>query len=431
TLRVRNANNCISKDSVVTINLAPTSPSLPKVIIQQPTDCANPIGSIIFDNITSLSFSIDGGLTYFNSPIFNNIGLGNYRLRVKNDNGCISKDSIVSISQNNLQINLPLVTISQPQTCDKQMGEIRFGTTANLLFSINNGNSYQNNNLFAELTPGIYILKVKDANNCTSKDSSVTINKALNPPSLPVINGSASLCKFSDANYTIATTGGLWSSSQPSILSINNSGRATALQAGTSIINYKIVYNADCIAETSKQITVNSLNLQLAATPNPVVAGSNLQLNVTSNNNFTVLKWLPENIFANTNTNSTQQIQLFNTTTFRVIAQSSLHNCIDTASITVNIIEASKEVFIPNAFTPNGDGNNDELMVFNNYIASMEWLIYDQYGNIVFQTTDIKGKWNGKKNGKDQPAGVYIYLVRGKTINGESFLKRGSVTLLR
>jgi len=88
-------------------------------------------------------------------------------------------------------------------------------------------------------------------------------------------------------------------------------------------------------------------------------------------------------------------------------------------------------VFIPNAFTPNGDGRNDEFLVYGTAIQSVHMLIYNQYGEQLFESKDKGRGWDGKFNGKPQPAGVYVYTIRITMQDGTTMTKKGTVNLIR
>jgi gliding motility-associated-like protein len=108
--------------------------------------------------------------------------------------------------------------------------------------------------------------------------------------------------------------------------------------------------------------------------------------------------------------------------------------CSDTTHANV-IIEPNtivvSPVAVPTGFTPNGDGINDGVMVLGGPFEQVELKIYNQWGNMVFSSADAKGTWDGKYNGTDQPAGVYIFTAKGKTVDGKEFNFSGDVTLIR
>jgi len=89
------------------------------------------------------------------------------------------------------------------------------------------------------------------------------------------------------------------------------------------------------------------------------------------------------------------------------------------------------DIFIPNAFTPNGDGKNDVLKVYGNYIKTLDMKVYNQWGELIYQTNDVNKGWDGTSNGKMQPVGVYMYVVQLTEQNGNSSIKKGSVNLIR
>jgi gliding motility-associated-like protein len=89
------------------------------------------------------------------------------------------------------------------------------------------------------------------------------------------------------------------------------------------------------------------------------------------------------------------------------------------------------EVYIPNTFTPNGDGQNDLLKVYSNYIKTMSMKVFNQWGELIFATTDPTKGWDGTGKGKLQPVGVYIYVVQVVLQDGNIINKKGSVNLIR
>jgi gliding motility-associated-like protein len=86
---------------------------------------------------------------------------------------------------------------------------------------------------------------------------------------------------------------------------------------------------------------------------------------------------------------------------------------------------------IPNAFTPNGDGNNDELRIMGNGFTRVHLMIYNRYGEEVFETLDAGQGWNGEFNGKIQPNEVYYYYMDADCLNGQRIVKKGDITLLK
>ena len=94
--------------------------------------------------------------------------------------------------------------------------------------------------------------------------------------------------------------------------------------------------------------------------------------------------------------------------------------------------------YVPNAFSPNGDGINDRYTVtFNPSVVNVELLnIYDRYGGLIFSLNNVDPSqmglgWDGTFNGQEVPSGVYIYALRVITINGTTASEQGDLTLIR
>lgn len=123
-------------------------------------------------------------------------------------------------------------------------------------------------------------------------------------------------------------------------------------------------------------------------------------------------------------------------TTFEVVYTD--HNgCINRDTITIKVREVicgDPYIFVPNAFTPNGDGNNDTFKPFfpNSLVEEIYFVVFDRWGNIVFETDNIRSDgWNGTLKGKQLAPDVYVYRLKAKCINGEEYEHDGNVTLLR
>ncbi len=89
------------------------------------------------------------------------------------------------------------------------------------------------------------------------------------------------------------------------------------------------------------------------------------------------------------------------------------------------------ELFVPNTFTPNGDGLNDELKVYGNYMQSINMRVFNQWGEQIFFTTELNRGWDGTYKGNQQPVGVYIYVITVVMQDGTKINKKGSINLIR
>lgn len=90
------------------------------------------------------------------------------------------------------------------------------------------------------------------------------------------------------------------------------------------------------------------------------------------------------------------------------------------------------QIFIPNTFTPNGNSYNDVFKVYTNIVKSLHLMVYNQWGEKVFETNDINGTWDGTYKGKKQPVGVYVYVATMVlTTDGSTQVKKGTFNLIR
>lgn len=87
--------------------------------------------------------------------------------------------------------------------------------------------------------------------------------------------------------------------------------------------------------------------------------------------------------------------------------------------------------FIPNSFTPNGDGINDAFHVFGQDIQDVSMMVFNRWGQMVFMGNNQFETWDGTYQGIDQPGGVYTYTAVITFLNGATVTKNGSITILR
>jgi len=99
--------------------------------------------------------------------------------------------------------------------------------------------------------------------------------------------------------------------------------------------------------------------------------------------------------------------------------------------IFTNSLCGPPNLFVPNAFSPNGDGNNDWAMVEGRSIAQMLWEIFDRWGNLIFRSEDQSQGWDGKFNGKLVDPGVYVYQIEVLCVEGDTWTEKGNITVLR
>lgn len=105
--------------------------------------------------------------------------------------------------------------------------------------------------------------------------------------------------------------------------------------------------------------------------------------------------------------------------------------CQDVQSLAVTGKALIDQVFIPNSFSPNGDGLNDVLQVYGYVVKDMQFMVFNQWGEKVFESKDPKRAWDGTSKGKLQPSGVYMYVSKLILNDGTVIQRKGSINLIR
>jgi gliding motility-associated-like protein len=118
--------------------------------------------------------------------------------------------------------------------------------------------------------------------------------------------------------------------------------------------------------------------------------------------------------------------------TFYVVLTASNAYCDDTIRIGPIIVVFYDDIFFPTAFSPNSDGINDDFHELQQVgISSLYFAVYNRWGELVYETNDVGGRWNGSYKGDKAEVGVYVWVAKAVMINGTPIDKKGNITLLR
>ncbi len=110
---------------------------------------------------------------------------------------------------------------------------------------------------------------------------------------------------------------------------------------------------------------------------------------------------------------------------------SNQQGCVGYDSISIKYY-AGPDIYIPNAFTPNGDGVNDRFRFIPVGIIEYDYFrIYNRWGQEIFNSTDFRNGWDGMVGGRPASSDTYIWILSGTDLNGQSVEKKGTVTLIR
>ena len=138
--------------------------------------------------------------------------------------------------------------------------------------------------------------------------------------------------------------------------------------------------------------------------------------------------WSPDN-FINCDTCANITAVGVETTTFTLVVRDS-NGCYASDTFTI-YVNSDKAFFVPNAFTPNGDGHNDVFYVYANGVARVDCYIFDRWGEKVDEFHNIHDGWNGEYKGHPAPMAVYVYWIELVYLDGSVRHAKGSVTLIR
>ncbi|NIG56630.1 Ig-like domain-containing protein [Chitinophaga sp. Cy-1792] len=266
-------------------------------------------------------------------------------------------------------------------------------------------------------------------NTCGSSAQShaITVNDI---PVVPAISGIADICQNTGIQLSNTTANGVWSSSNSAVLTVDASGWATGLTIGTADITYT-VDNKGCVASTKATIQVQGLKLTLSTSTETLVAGKPFTVTSTGDAVYTVTDWKPAGMFTNQQAKQ-QTVTLYDQTPVVITVNGkTTAGCLASASITVAAVPNSADFFVPNAFTPNGDGRNDVFKAYGSGIREITLQVYTQWGEKVFESNDATRGWDGTYKGRQQPVGVYVYALKAVMLDGAVITKKGSVNLIR
>ena len=182
------------------------------------------------------------------------------------------------------------------------------------------------------------------------------------------------------------------------------------------------------LPEASLAISVEATKINLGDT----IA---LTLTTTTDQGFSAIHWTPAADLSCTDCPNPMAFP-HRSTTFKVEVKNQL-GCTAEATIPV-LVDKNPRIFIPNAFSPNGDGQNDLFAVFGGpeLIRVEQLAVFDRWGSQLFTTKNAEPNtqqsgWDGRYRGKDVAAGVYVYLAIVKLSNGTQKTLKGEVVLIR
>jgi len=369
---------------------------------------------------------------YYNKP-------GNYdvKLAILGNNGCTSdtfKQRVVvgSIPIADFALDPGIVCDSLP-VIFKDQSTVQFGTINKWKWDIS-GAPYSVRSpgpfLFGTTGPGNSSLQVSTKEGCVS----VPISKDFEVLKRPAITASfADVCKgdpvvFQASSQTQSTTIADWTWNFGDGSVAKTAATVSHLYARGGIYTPAVFATSTqgCKSFTLSD-TVHVYETKANAGKDTILAaGQSYQLHGSGGD---IYNWSPLTGLSDPSV-SDPIVTLEHDEIFTLTA-STIFGCATSDAIRIKVFKGP-EIYVPNAFTPNDDGNNDRFRPLAVGMSKVLYFqVYNRYGQLIFSSTDTFSGWDGRMAGKNQPSGTYVWRVAGLDFNGQQHVKKGTVILLR
>jgi gliding motility-associated-like protein len=421
----RDANGCVTGKVVSVVNICPF---LFNYTSGNP-GCSNNNGFISvnpYGGVEPYSFSLNGA-AYRGSGTYTQLPAGIYVVAMRDGTGSITTWGFSLFTDCTFFVS----SIVRKAGCNQSNGSITAlarGGFAPFLYSLD-GISFQPGNVFSGLAKGTYKITIKDVGgNLASQAVDVETDNTVTAEAgndLTICTGSSVVFASSSNASTFSWTpaAGL---SDPGILNPAASPSVTT--------KYYLTASTDGCSQTdSLTVHVNPSPRVSAGNDTSVIIGQPLQLNAidVSNSGFTRYAWSPAEGLDNPNIRNPVALT-GHTMRYTVAASIGGTVCEAEASLLVKVFGSGPDIYVPGAFTPDGDGKNDIFRAIPVGIRDFSYfVVFNRRGQQVFRTADPRKGWDGRINGSPQSTGTYIWAASGVDFQGRRIERRGTVVLVR
>ena len=410
TVTVKDAANCTG---TATATVTPPTNAPQVTLSASPVKCSGDTNGQITLNIITGTYTY----TWSNGQSTQNLaGLvsGSYTVTVHDGINCSIIETTFVGSPQPLTVTVHPDNVSCYDSANGQITTTITGGTMPYSFLWNNGS---HSAAIAGLMPNLYSIVVTDSNSCTAADSALISQ----PAQLSVsAHTDSTNCGLKNGDARITVTGGVHPYAYVWSPNVSDSSFATSIDSGAYFVI--ITDSAGCRIKDSLFVYAhpNAMIVPYLGPDTTICPGTTtITLNAGS---YTTYFWQ--------DSSTKQMFTVADSGTFWVRVTGAT-GC--TLSDTILIGEkCDTKLVIPNAFSPNGDGLNDFFApksIDNPTRFLMH--IYDRWGNLVFESNNIKNGWDGKFKSKDQPAGTYIYYIQYAFNDNVLHGVEGAFTLLR
>jgi gliding motility-associated-like protein len=363
---------------------------------------------------------------------YNSPGSYTTSLILRDANGCMftaEGNNTVSIQPD------PVISITpdQPKACLGKPLVLNASGGTNYKWTPTEGlsNSSISNPIATPGTTTTYKVEVINEIGCKSEKSVMV--EVIQPFKLS-ISPDAAIC--AGEKRTLTATGANSYSWINNTAGLSNTNVANPSAMPPSSTEYTVVGHGDygCFSDTATvRLTVHPLPVVNAGRDVEVMAGTEVQLNATSQNEIISWTWSPGTYLNCTACASSVSVPKSELT--YMVTGKDRDGCMGSDNVHIKLECEESRVAIPSAFTPNGDGKND-FFTIKGILLIKHLTIFNRWGNIVFERSNfdasaISNCWNGTYKGLPQPVDSYVYFVEMQCPSGEPFVQKGTVTLLR
>lgn len=422
---VTDANGCSVFDTYTVNNIG--GPAIDSVATTNP-NCGASDGTIsIFAN-GATQYSIDNGASFQAGSTFSNLGSGSYNIVIEDGSGCQAATTVNLGNTAGLVIDTINTTEPGCGQADGSITIVASGGTAPLQYSIDGGTTFQAGGTFTGLVVDNYSVVVEDVNGCQETQLVNLVNSAA--PQITNVNATDPRCGDANGVITVVAQGGVdpLRFSYDGGSSYFNNAHFTNLPDGSYEIH--VLDNLNCeVVWPDPVVLVNSGRPVVDASVVDDTCGQSvgaISLSVSGGLPDYTFNWAHNS----TLTGPVASELTEGSYTVSVVDQNT---CQTVEVIAVDCIPETPILYIPNAFSPNGDGRNDLFFVYGDYISHINIRVFDRWGEIVFKTNDATKGWDGTYKGKIMDPAVFVYQISATfTTNIDKvYFYEGSVTLIR
>jgi gliding motility-associated-like protein len=282
--------------------------------------------------------------------------------------------------------------------------------------------------VFPNLPLTTFQVKAFISNKCF-KETAVNVTTV--PYPIPIISGNNKICYGQNSQLT-ASGGNTYAWTPTTFLDNPNISNPVSIKPFTSITyTLKVTENLGCPKPVTKAFSLEVIKVNVNAGPadTSIVKDQPLQLNGTSTN-ATIFNWSPATDLTTTNFLATIS-NTANDITYILTATNNI-GCTGSDSIKVKVFNLPPDIYVPSAFSPDGDVKNDVIRPIALGLKKLEYFsVYNRNGELIFRTTTIGQGWDGTYKGQKQIPGTYVWQAEAIDYRGKKVYKKGTVILIR